>query len=284
MNFSQAGNGLESRLREDAVGGTDEALRVWTEAAKTKDAALLEREIELRELQETLEQNRRDCQAWEDRLRTLESHLREREEKINEREQALEEALQRWRDVEASAGGDLQPSAHQVCANKVEGILRDITRADRTGVDPGAMPASRTIPQRQESVSPKITSEPSEPRPMDSPSNGIDGINLPQSLTNSQSSRVAGPRQQLAVVPQAAPPPGMNGAAGATGAAAGGADGWMAPASALASRMKARGPPLVANNTAAAVVLEQIMEKLRSVVSQDDPKTLYHKIKQIGRG
>jgi hypothetical protein len=499
MNFSQAdteGNGLESRLREVAIGGIDEALRVWTEAAKTKDAALLEREIELRELQETLEQNRRDCQAWEDRLRMLESHLREREEKINEREQALEKVHQHLqaqgvtlttehdktsssadarypevahinghrrslalslprpypenvtsefknlqassdpavtadgsfasmdqagRDVEVSASPSLQPSAHQVedskrndkrfslrsiaysmtpsiissirsstaisiadldivdlrsigmsepsltynalshrqqyvlshhtlqwgdldsrksltwsdipwptftelarpeelkqeevtvyvkllgefgyhisprwmkprtpgyyelgpgmsqssrgasdflaeyialwhpdrlevrvlnrvvewdrervriCANKVAGILRDIAQIDGIGADPGAMPAGRPVPPRQESVSPKITSEPSEPGPMarDSPSNVIDGVSLPLPPTKRHSLRVAGPRQRLAGVP----PPGPPGTNGAAGAAAGGADGWMSSASALASRMEARGLP-----------------------------------------
>jgi hypothetical protein len=131
MNFSQADiteNSLELRLREAAIGGIDEALRVWTEAAKTKEAALLEREIKLRELQQTLEQNRQDCQAWEDRLTILESHLREREEKINEREQTLEKALQHFasmtpkagHDMEISAGGDLRPSAHQIEDSKLD--------------------------------------------------------------------------------------------------------------------------------------------------------------------
>jgi hypothetical protein len=110
MNFSQAdtiGNGLKTRLQGAAtIRGIDEALRVGTEAANTREAALLEREIELRKLQETLAQDWQDCQAWEDRLRMLESHLQEREEKMNEREQALEKAL--------TASAVLQPSADKV--------------------------------------------------------------------------------------------------------------------------------------------------------------------------
>jgi hypothetical protein len=85
---------------ENAVGRNSETVQVSSGSAEavgaqTKAAALMEREIELRKLQENLEQNRQDCQAWEDRLRMLESHLHEREEKINEREQGeLEKALQ----------------------------------------------------------------------------------------------------------------------------------------------------------------------------------------------
>jgi hypothetical protein len=84
---------------KDAIGGEEEALKEWIEGAKTKEAALMEREIELRKLQDTLEQNRQDCQAWEDRLRMLESHLHEREGNIKEREQALEKALQHLRVI-----------------------------------------------------------------------------------------------------------------------------------------------------------------------------------------
>jgi exonuclease VII large subunit len=54
----------------------------------------MEREKELRELQETLEQTRQEYQAWKHRLKALESHLHEQEEKIKEREHTLENALQ----------------------------------------------------------------------------------------------------------------------------------------------------------------------------------------------
>jgi hypothetical protein len=98
-------------LRKAVITGRWEALRARIEEAKAEEVALMEREIELRDLQEALEQSRQDCQAWERRLRVSESQLQEREEKIKEREQALEKALQYLRTVSLKTGQEQSSSS-----------------------------------------------------------------------------------------------------------------------------------------------------------------------------
>jgi hypothetical protein len=120
-------NHLEFKLREAAISGREKALSMWIEEAKTKEAALTERERELRELQETLEQTRQDCQAWEDRLKILESHLHEREEKIKEREQVLKKALRRLQAQDVTSTTKLHGETSSSLRFSHENVTADFT-------------------------------------------------------------------------------------------------------------------------------------------------------------
>ena len=79
-------------------------------------------------------------------------------------------------------------------------------------------------------------------------------------------------------------PPAPSGANDAASAAAGGAS--SRTQAATINSLQATKDIQIAKQekSIGTVSQEQIMEKLKSIVSQDDPKALYSKIKKIGQG